>query len=179
MALAHTQVLSARSNKSGTTSTYHGRGYTYHLHKTAKDIWAKLQIARDTLAKFVKNVGVCNSTQLPGINVCDQGVGGWFEVFVVDERKLLSVVQFLKRLNRWALGTHVIKPKNKKHHYFVEVRRFEPTPPRHSVTKAPARPTYKPISYIPTEQNPNLLPALASAQGLQRLANSVNSRYHH
>jgi hypothetical protein len=180
---AHSQILSIRSKDDGkTTSTYHGKGYTYHLHKTAKDIWAKLQIARDTLKKFVKNVGVCNTIHLPGLNVCDQGVGGWHEIFVIDERKLWAVVHFLKRLNRWMLGANTILLPAKRYHYFLEVRKFEHTTPRHlrhapyndqkPVTRPPAIP-YTPSS--PLSVQAKMVPTAR----LQQLATTVNTRFGH
>ncbi len=185
---AHTQVLSVRESESGdSTVTYHGRGYTYHLHKTAKDIWAKLQIARKTMQRFIKNVGACNTIHLPGLNVCDQGVGGWFEVFVIDERKLWTVIHFLKRLNRWMLGASVIHKVKKAFHYFIEARKFEHTPPRHlrSVPsgeqyKKPVErtPNMRPIPYVPSSPLSVQAKMIPTAR-LQQLASTVNQRFGH
>lgn len=182
---AHTQVLSVRDRDGEKTVTYHGMGYTYHLHKTAKDIWAKLQIARDTLKKFVKNVGSHNTINLPGLNVCHQGPGGWFEVFVIDERKFWAVVHFLKRLNHWVLGTHIRHAKDKRHHYFVEARLFAHTPPRQVQDlrkQKPALqivpPTARPIPYIPSSPLTVQAKMVPTAR-LQQLASTVNTRFGH
>jgi hypothetical protein len=182
---AHTQVLSVREGDVDKTVTYHGSGYTYHLHKTAKDIWAKLQIARDTLKRFVKNVGVCNTTQLPGLNVCDQGPGGWYEVFVIDERKLWAVVHFLKRLNRWMLGAHVGHVKGKRHHYFVEARQFEHTPPRQvqdlrkkKLALQIVSSAIRPIPFIASSSS-MLQTKMVPTVRLQQLATAVNNRFGH
>lgn len=176
--LVQSQVLSTRlkGDGSGSTSTYHGRGYTYHLHKTAQDIWAKLQIARSTMTKFVKRVGACNTVNLPGLNVCDQGNGGWFEIFVIDERKLWTVVNFLKRLNRWMLEAHVIKVPNKKHHYFVETRKFLHTPPKH----LKHAPYVEDTAPKPPPKNPlSVQSQMVPTSRLQHLAATVNSRFGH
>lgn len=174
---AHTQVLESRSKEDRTTFTFHGKGYTYHLHKTAQDVWAKLQIARETMKKFISRVGACNTVHLPGLNVCDQGVGGWFEIFVIDERKLWAVIHFIKRLNRWMNDAHVIVPPNKRRHYFVQVREFTHTPPRH-LRHAPYR--EQPQNVIPFTPPPlTIQPKVVPTARLEHLAATVNARYGH
>lgn len=191
---AFTHVLSGRDVKNGVTFTYHGKGYTYHLHKTATDIWAKLQIARKNMQAFLKAIGLGEESKrtiysLDGLSVCDQGVGGWFEVFVIDERKLFAVINFIKKLNRFMLGALHPVPVVHKHHYFIEARKFEHKPPREQRSPHPMQHHNSSPKLESVRQGPiqfqSIKPVgrqplpVAQSSRIQMLAQTINNRFGH
>lgn len=185
MVNASRNVLNSFPTKKGRTFSYHGSGYTYHLHKTATDIWAKLQIARKTMQSFLKNVGLGSDAArklqaLDGLSVCEQGVGGWYEVFVLDERKLFAIINFIKKLNRFMHGANHPKiAAVKSHHYFIEARKFEHTLPVHKrgpVGQPPTPNVIRPVAFQSVLQPPK---SVAPNARLATLATVVNSRYGH
>lgn len=178
MVNASRNVLMSIANRSGRTFSYHGKGYTYHLHNTMKDIWAKLQIARKAMQGFMKAVGLGDGARhrlnsLEGIEVCEQGCGGWYEIFVLDERKLFAVINFIKKLNRF-MNKNGEVCRVQKGHYFIETRRFDHTTPRH----APKTHFTKPITPIKFQPTP-VRPPIATVANLERLALVVNRKYGH
>jgi hypothetical protein len=191
---ASRHILGSITSKAGRTFTYHGSGYTYYLHKTTKDIWAKLQIARKTMQQFLKSVGLSfesarKLSALDGVEVCEQGSGGWYEVFVIDERKLFAVINFIKKLNRFMNGASTQHQLVRKGHYFIETRKYEHTPSRNA-RELPGGPIVAPIVAFPQQQKtvthkPNMpfqslqSQRKASDLRLQQLALTVNTRYGH
>lgn len=175
---SHTQTMSVRQSASGSTVTYHGQGYTYHMHKSVKDITVKLQIARKKLKEFVSWCWANRRKMLPGLCICEQGTG-WFDVFVLNDNQLINVLNFVRNLNQWALGAFNPRPSDNRHHYFVVARRFEHTKP-----KQPTQPTHRPyfertdLMRYDTPQPIQVRPAV-STDRLDSLVRTVNSRYGH
>jgi len=131
-------ILSARSNHQGTTFSYRGKGYAYHLHKTAKDIWVKLQMSRQTMDSFIKWCWKNARRTLPAINICHQG-SSWFDIFTMDDSKLFTVINFVKTLNKWMNGAFEPHPVDRRHYYFVEARKFIHSTPYHTYQTSPSR----------------------------------------
>lgn len=179
---ASRNILLSIAHREGRTFTYHGKGYTYHLHNTVKDIWAKLQITRKVMQNFLKAIGRNEQStrkiaSLDGIEVCEQGSGGWYEIFVIDERKLFAVINFIKKLNKFM--NRVAHDQVRKGHYFIEARLFQHTPPRNAQPAAVNRPIpMKPIITQPPMYQPPRRP-FASASNVQQLASVINRKYGH
>jgi hypothetical protein len=150
--------------------TYKGHGYLYHFHKSARDLIAKLKISRFIMEQFVKGKGECNTRKLPGLTVACQG-GGWYEIFVIDEAKVQSVVLFLKKLNQWMLAQVYVSAKEPiRAHRFVEARKYE---------HAQARTQGKKLMATPYTANVGFITAVPLAQPsrLEALALTINTKY--
>lgn len=135
-ALATTTSAPRSNNRvlefSGSRVTYRGQGYLYHFRKNAEELIAKLKMGKAMMDQFTKRCGFVNTRGLPGLTVACQG-GGWFEVFAIEAKYQISVLNFLKRLNLWVWrqSNPVADPKaEKKLHYTVEARVFDLKKPK-------------------------------------------------